>query len=806
MWFKSIDARAFGPFVDRHLPFETGLNVVHGPNESGKSTLHAALTAALCGLRRRRGRDPAREKFTARYRPWGTADGDPWRVKTEVVLDDGRCIAIERDFKNGTTEAYHADMGREFSELPMNEGSEDAAKLVGLDRETFPMTASVRQASIVSDLGNPDALQQHLARAAAGGTGGTAAGAIGKIEAFKKEQVGLDRPNTNKPLRKSKMGVERARVRLFEAREEHDEYLKLVSEVEAHRRKAMTLEGEKKTTEAQRDYRAAKDREDQLVAAATKIDEWQTRFNAGDPSQSELAAPLELSKALARVESLSGTTSTTLAAVPELERQLDELDGSDELPCPELVEVQRSVALLRRLDSPESGEVRGAAPRVRALIPALVVATVLAAIVGMFLGPGVGFLAAIAGGTAVALATRALQRTKHGGASRASQPPGGASRNAARDEAVRRLSEWRLPSDPDDAVREASRRLQARTERSASRNRLIQDLELRRSFDKTETCRQHRHDEAWTSLRGLASVHGVEGSDEEVRLAVQTLLDEHEEAQERRDDAVAEWGRYQQALAGREPRDWHDDASAARTEASSCFGRLRELGIEPSDPSLNESELEAKVTALDEEIRKASEEAKLVEGKLSRVDQESVDVAAAEALMREAEAELSRVERLADTLDKTRDFLERAAENAHQLLAPKLGTEMTRWIPQITGGRYMEIQVDPGDLNVTLVTAAGERRPARLVSRGTTEQAYLVLRLVLAQVLSADHETCPVLLDDPTVHADSTRKTEILNYLLAASREHQVVVFSQEQEVLDWAKNQPDGAVHLIELADPQPA
>ena len=568
----------------------------------------------------------------------------------------------------------------------------------------------------------------------------------------------------------------------------------------------MTLEGEKKTTEAQRDYRAAKDREHQLVAAATKIDEWQARFSAGDPAQSELAGPVELSEALARVESLPGPASTTLAAVPYLERQLDELDSSDELPCPELLEVQECVAPLRRLDSPESGDVRTSVPGVKAVIPALVVATVLAAAVGMSLGAGVGLLTAVAGGTAVALATRALQRKKHGGASRASRPPGGASESAAQDEAVRRLSEWSLPSDPDDAVHEASRRLQARTERSACRNRLVQDLERRRGFDKMEACRQHRHEEAWTRLRDLASVHGVEGSDEEVRCAVQKLLDEHEEAHERRDDDVAEWGRYQQALAGREPRDWHDDASAALTEASDRFERLRELGVEPSDPSLKESELEAKVTELDGEIRKASEKAKLVEGKLSRVDQESVDVAAAEAQLREAEAELGRVERLAETLDITQDFLGRAAEKAHQLLAPELGAEMTRWIPQITSGRYKEVQVDPGDLNVTLVTAAGDRRPARLVSRGTAEQAYLVLRLVLAQVLSADHEPCPVLLDDPTVHADSTRKTEILDYLLAASREHQIIVFSQEQEVLEWVKNQPDGAVNLVELTEPQPA
>ena len=298
----------------------------------------------------------------------------------------------------------------------------------------------------------------------------------------------------------------------------------------------------------------------------------------------------------------------------------------------------------------------------------------------------------------------------------------------------------------------------------------------------------------------------MEGSDEEVRRGVKTLLGAQEKAQKRRDDDVEEWGRYQAVLDGREPLVWKEDAVAARAEADACLEQLRELGVEPADPPRGTSDLEDAVSDLDGAIREASEAAKLVEGKLSQVDQESVDVAAAEARLSEAQAELDRVERLAHTLDTTRAFLERAAEKAHMLVAPRLSGQMSPWIPKVTNGRYDRVEVDPGDLSITLVTAAGERSDARRVSQGTMEQVYLVLRLVLAQILSADHETCPVLLDDPTVHADANRKQQILDYLLATSKEHQVILFSQEQEVLDWAKNQLDGEVHLIELADPQPA
>ena len=65
MRIRRVIAQAFGPLAGQTLELADGLTVVHGPNESAKSSWHAALTAALCGLKRG-GRD---EEFE-RYRPW----------------------------------------------------------------------------------------------------------------------------------------------------------------------------------------------------------------------------------------------------------------------------------------------------------------------------------------------------------------------------------------------------------------------------------------------------------------------------------------------------------------------------------------------------------------------------------------------------------------------------------------------------------------------------------------------------------------------------------------------------------------
>lgn len=83
---------------------------------------------------------------------------------------------------------------------------------------------------------------------------------------------------------------------------------------------------------------------------------------------------------------------------------------------------------------------------------------------------------------------------------------------------------------------------------------------------------------------------------------------------------------------------------------------------------------------------------------------------------------------------------------------------------------------------------------------------YLALRVALAEVLSTGRERCPLLLDDSTVHADSDRKAAILECLHEVAKERQVILFSQEQQVLEWARSRLDDGVHLIELGSAQPA
>ncbi len=150
MRFERVDARAFGPLCDESLEFASGLNVLWGLNESGKSSWHAALYAALGGVRRGKRRKKEGREFAERHRPWS---GNGWKVSGLVVLDDSRRVQLDHDLEGRVEcQAVDADTGRDLSAEIMHEGAPDGSRWLGFDRETFPSIACVRQAELLAVL------------------------------------------------------------------------------------------------------------------------------------------------------------------------------------------------------------------------------------------------------------------------------------------------------------------------------------------------------------------------------------------------------------------------------------------------------------------------------------------------------------------------------------------------------------------------------------------------------------------------------------------------------------------------------
>jgi len=203
--------------------------------------------------------------------------------------------------------------------------------------------------------------------------------------------------------------------------------------------------------------------------------------------------------------------------------------------------------------------------------------------------------------------------------------------------------------------------------------------------------------------------------------------------------------------------------------------------------------LDEAVHSAERVVRDAAQKAAAAEAQAQEPAKGVPSVAETEEALATAQSELERVVRLGRTLGLAVEFLRRAEERVHRDIAPVLAAGLRRWLADVTQGRYTDARVDPSDLNVQVLGPDQQWRDAHRLSHGTAEQIYLLLRIVLAEHLVTADETCPILLDDVLVQSDRFRKQSLLNVIAAVSRARQVILLTQEEQVVEWARQ------HLVE-------
>ncbi|HEY7332661.1 MAG TPA: AAA family ATPase [Candidatus Limnocylindria bacterium] len=906
MRIEKIVARAFGPFRGEELRLAPGMTVVSGPNEAGKSTWHAALRLALTGLRRGKGPGTAAERQLAeRHRPWDVQDA--WAVEARLRLADGRLIDITQDLAGKVDcRAVDVGLGRDVSHEILD-GTPDASRWLGLNREAFAATISVSQAQILAVTEAADELQEQMQRAAATqGTDATAAEAIARLEAFRRDAVGVDRVGARGPLRAAKDRLAALEARLAEARRQHDEYLARSAEVDGFERRVDHARRQLREAEAQlaalraatarRRHRQAAElaarhpappdalaaRDERADEVAGAIDAWTSR---PQPLALEGSTAAELEAELAGLPDAlepgdlepHGSVREALRALELAEDALTQLgDEPDahETPLPD-VEEGRMRDLARRLRDPqlpnatrlerELDDARSAAAAARsplgapflaggaaALLGGLVLVAAGAALAAVLFLLVVGIAAGAAGWFTGAAARAAAARVARAEAALAPYREAYHAADADRTAAAAEAGALGLPTDPaalDDladriasaaAARRAgldreARRRQLAERREVARGRLAdaivarggepadearaawaayesacasraaraaavarraaleRELQARRAAELSAEAARAAAEAAERRLRSVATALGV-GAEEAPDVLVHRLRawqGQRGEDLRRNEAAIGEWQRLQSLLDGASLSELDERASGLEAAAATLAA---ELGGSVSPPDEPPAEIETRVARRSEELRAATSAHDALRGNLEARRDALPDVAEAEESVLAARAELARVLALAETLDRTLSILRGAEERVHRSLAPVLASAIGRWLPAVCQGAYVDVSVDPADLAVRVKEAAtGKWREARLLSEGTREQIYLLLRVAMAEHLVTNGEIAPLLLDEVTVQSDPLRKHELLDVLHRLSAERQVVLFTHDDDVLAWAGRRLDG-------------
>ena len=166
MKIKNIKVNAYGNIENKDINLEEGINIIHGANESGKSTLLNYIISIFYGISRNK--DGKVLSDYEKYKPWNSNE---FSGRISYKLENGEKYEIFRDFNKKNTKIYNdklEDISDRF-ETDKKDGSKFFIEQMGIDKQMYLSTVVSTQEEVRLDEKNQNMLIQKIANLA--GTG-----------------------------------------------------------------------------------------------------------------------------------------------------------------------------------------------------------------------------------------------------------------------------------------------------------------------------------------------------------------------------------------------------------------------------------------------------------------------------------------------------------------------------------------------------------------------------------------------------------------------------------------------------------
>ena len=230
MMIRSMTA-TFGKLEQQTLSFQPGLNVIHAPNEWGKSTWCAFLVAMLYGIETRSHSTKTTLADKERFAPWS---GSPMEGRLELVWE-GKNITIERSSRGrtplGVFRAYETDTGLTIPELT---AANCGQTLLGVEKSVFLRSGFIQLADL--PVAQDEVLQRRLNALVTTGEEGGAAETLAQQLRELKNRCRANRSTGLLPQAQIRCReLETSLAELLSLREQAKKIRQRQSQLEAHR-------------------------------------------------------------------------------------------------------------------------------------------------------------------------------------------------------------------------------------------------------------------------------------------------------------------------------------------------------------------------------------------------------------------------------------------------------------------------------------------------------------------------------------------------------------------------------------------
>lgn len=801
MWIEELQIDGFGKLTGSYR-LGKGLNLVSGPNEAGKSTLHHALIAAMFGFtsserRRRRGASHLSE-----LAPWSEG---AYGMTASVHTESG-ALRIEWAFDAaGSSQSialFDDATGEDLSDkVRLKHGDATLGRfLLGLDHEEYCQTCTVEQAAIGA-VRRSDSLEDELRRAAEVGNADVGVDRAAKIlrDALGADDIGVRRgthtPLANGALRRATTRRQEAEAGLELAAEAREELERRSRENAGHQLAKTNLDH--RILELEQGLLLARTRElgTRVSAAEQALEMAQVEGDQPPPLDADLLQRVrssrerfqELGEQL-RVNEPGVAASTD--DLTHLQKEINDLDRGmlslapyESVDASQRVEVEVGVRRLREAELSPPPIARPAPLAAGASsTPAIAagVVAVLSLVGGAVVSP------ALFAGVLVAIAIYIVMSRGGGRPGEAAAPPGAPEQRPDLAAELTRVLDSVLAPQAASTEERAIAYIAACDKRAQLEGMKARRLEL--DLQRTKLQAPLAEQERLTSeqetveedLRGALAELGIHDLGAAGLAEFERLVragEEHHRAATKAEGAAAA---LDAALAGQSMGDLREELGAAEGELAQHRAMHGELSSEP----LPEADLEG---ALGEARGRREELAGQLGASSARLEQLEAaqeHVPELRADLEAQEAKIDAIARAAKVIATAEEELEKAAAQAHRRFAPILNKAIEQDLPSITGDRYREARVSE-ELEITLVAPeTNSFVSAERLSRGTQDQIYLVERFAILDVLaSTAREPAPLLLDDAFAYFDDDRLYGGLELLARKAADRQVVLLVDDPRI-----------------------